>query len=136
MNSGSSHATRNQTYARRIAIALLGARNGLFLGGRSGAVIPLDAKVVQVDVDASEIGHFRPFDVGITADCAETLRALIPPCVESRSMFPETLSAEMRPRTWYSRTRPETVRSIPAGPRLFTRPFRPIPIRLLLARST
>ncbi len=56
---------------------LLGARRGLFLGGRGGAILPTDAKVVQVDVDAAEIGRFRPFDVGITADAVETLRAFL-----------------------------------------------------------
>jgi thiamine pyrophosphate-dependent acetolactate synthase large subunit-like protein len=59
------------------AVLLIGARTGLFLGGRSGTIIPLDAKVVQVDVDAAEIGRFRPFEVGVTADSAETFRALL-----------------------------------------------------------
>jgi thiamine pyrophosphate-dependent acetolactate synthase large subunit-like protein len=58
-------------------VFLLGARRGMFLGGRSGAIIPPEAKVAQVDTDASEIGRFRPFDIGITADSAETLRALL-----------------------------------------------------------
>lgn len=59
------------------AVLMLGARFGMFNGGRSGTVIPLDAKVVHVDTDASEIGHVRPFDVGLTADCGETMRALL-----------------------------------------------------------
>jgi acetolactate synthase-1/2/3 large subunit len=58
-------------------VLLLGARRGMFLGGRSGTVIPPDAKVIQVDIDAAEIGRFCPFDVGITADSAETLRAFL-----------------------------------------------------------
>jgi len=58
-------------------VLLLGARRGMFLGGRSSAIVPPGAKVVQVDVDASEIGRFRPFDIGITADSAETLRAFL-----------------------------------------------------------
>jgi acetolactate synthase-1/2/3 large subunit len=58
-------------------VLLLGARTGMFLGGRSGSIIPLDAKIVQVDVDAAEIGRFRPFEVGITADSGEALRALL-----------------------------------------------------------
>ena len=41
-------------------VLLVGARTGMFLGGRSGAMIPLDAKVLQIDVDAAEIGRFRP----------------------------------------------------------------------------
>jgi acetolactate synthase-1/2/3 large subunit len=56
---------------------LLGARTGLFLGGRGGGIIPLDARIVQIDVDGAEIGRFRPFEVGITADSAEALRALL-----------------------------------------------------------
>jgi acetolactate synthase I/II/III large subunit len=59
------------------AVLLLGARRGMFLGGRSEAPIPADAKVIQVDIDASEIGRFRPFELGITADSAETLRAFL-----------------------------------------------------------
>src|SRR5215475_5856735 len=59
------------------AVLLLGARRGMFLGGRSGVIIPPEAKVVQVDVDASEIGRFRPFDIGITADVTEALRAFL-----------------------------------------------------------
>jgi acetolactate synthase-1/2/3 large subunit len=58
-------------------VFLLGARRGMFLGGRRGGIIPLDAKVIQVDIDAAEIGRFRPFDVGITADSAEMLRTLL-----------------------------------------------------------
>lgn len=56
---------------------LVGARTGMFLGGRSGAMIPLDAKVLQIDVDGAEIGRFRPFAVGITADSGEALRTLL-----------------------------------------------------------
>lgn len=59
------------------AVLMLGARFGMFNGGRGGAVIPLDARIVHVDTDASEIGRVRPFDVGLTADCGETLRALL-----------------------------------------------------------
>jgi acetolactate synthase-1/2/3 large subunit len=57
------------------AVLLLGARFGFYLGGRGGSIVPLDAKVIQVDVDASELGRVRPFDVGITADARQTLRA-------------------------------------------------------------
>lgn len=59
------------------AVLLLGARFGMFLGGRGGDVVPLDATVVQVDTDASEIGHLRGFDVGITADCGQALAAFL-----------------------------------------------------------
>ena len=59
------------------AVLLLGARLGLFTGGRPGAVIPAGAKLVQVDAEAAEIGRLGPVDVAITADCAQTLAALL-----------------------------------------------------------
>jgi len=58
-------------------VLMLGARFGMMLGGRGGGVVPLDATIIQVDTDGSEIGHVRPFDIGITADCGETLRAFL-----------------------------------------------------------
>ena len=58
-------------------VALLaGARFGLYLGGRGGSVIPLDAGIIEIDTDAAELGRLRPFDVGITADAGLALRAL------------------------------------------------------------
>ncbi|MFC0282316.1 thiamine pyrophosphate-binding protein [Camelimonas abortus] len=58
-------------------VVLLGARMGLFLGGRSGAIIPDGARVAQIDVDGAEIGRLRPVDLAIVADAAETLEALL-----------------------------------------------------------
>ena len=58
-------------------VVLLGARTGLFLGGRSGAVIPHAAKLVQIDIDEAEIGRLRAPELAITADVAETLSALL-----------------------------------------------------------
>lgn len=57
-------------------VILLGARAGLFLGGRSGSIIANDARFIQVDIDGSEIGRLRTPDIAITADCAETIAAL------------------------------------------------------------
>ena len=57
-------------------VILLGARLGLLLGGRSGAVVPHAARLAQVHSDATEIGRIRDVDLAIAADCAETLRAL------------------------------------------------------------
>lgn len=59
------------------AVLLLGARLGLFLGGRSGAVIPNAAKLAQVYSDAGEIGRLRDVEVAIAADCGATLEALL-----------------------------------------------------------
>lgn len=58
-------------------IFLLGARTGMFLAGRSGAILPTTGcKYVQVDVDGAEIGREIPVDVGITSDVHEAVIAL------------------------------------------------------------
>lgn len=50
-------------------IILLGARTGMFLGGRGGAIIPSEnCKLVQVDCDGGEIGRTLPVDLGIVSD--------------------------------------------------------------------
>jgi acetolactate synthase-1/2/3 large subunit len=56
-------------------VLVLGARFGLFTGGRSG-VVPEAARVIQIDVEPEEIGRNRDVDLGIAADCREALRAL------------------------------------------------------------
>ena len=59
------------------AVLLLGARLGLFLGGRSGAVVPSTSRVAQIHSDAGEIGRLREIDVAIAADCGAALEALL-----------------------------------------------------------
>ncbi|KIW20848.1 hypothetical protein PV08_01426 [Exophiala spinifera] len=59
-------------------VLLLGARTGFLLGGRSGAVIPnSDAKVVQVDLDACEIGKSTAIDLGIVSDATNFIKAFV-----------------------------------------------------------
>jgi len=58
-------------------VLLLGGRLGLFTGGRQQSIIPAGAKVIQVDIAGEEIGRSRDIDVGIVADCRETLRAFV-----------------------------------------------------------
>ena len=58
-------------------VLLLGARLGLFTGGRRQSVIPPSATVVQVDIEGEEIGRNRDVQVGIEADCREFLRLLL-----------------------------------------------------------
>ncbi len=55
---------------------LLGTRVGLFTGGRSGAMIPHDARLVQIDIEAEEFGRNRDVSLGVVADCREALLAL------------------------------------------------------------
>ncbi len=54
---------------------LVGARLGLFTGGRSGELLG-GARLIQVDIAGEEIGRNRDVDVAIVADCREALRAL------------------------------------------------------------
>ncbi len=57
-------------------VVLLGARMGLLTGGRSGAIIPDNATLIQVDVDAGEMGRLRSTNIPIVADCGLTVSAL------------------------------------------------------------
>ncbi|MCC7365754.1 MAG: thiamine pyrophosphate-binding protein [Dehalococcoidia bacterium] len=58
-------------------VILLGARQGMYTGGRGTATIPAGAKIVQVDIEPAEIGRIRPVDLPIAAGCQELLRALL-----------------------------------------------------------
>lgn len=55
-------------------LLILGARLGMFTGGRRSSMIPPDASVIQVDIAPEEIGRNRDIQLGITADCREALR--------------------------------------------------------------
>jgi acetolactate synthase-1/2/3 large subunit len=57
-------------------VLVLGARLGLFMGGRGAKLIPGTARIIQVDVAAEEIGRNRRVDLGIAADCREAVLAL------------------------------------------------------------
>jgi acetolactate synthase I/II/III large subunit len=69
-----AHKRMNQPSAD--LVILLGTRIGLFTGGRN-SVIPPDARVIQVDIEAEEIGRARNIDLGIVSDCGEFLRQAI-----------------------------------------------------------
>ncbi|MFT4101158.1 MAG: thiamine pyrophosphate-binding protein [Burkholderiaceae bacterium] len=57
-------------------IIQLGARAGMFLGGRHGAIIPHGARLIQIDIDGAEIGRIRTPDVAVVADSTQALIAL------------------------------------------------------------
>jgi acetolactate synthase-1/2/3 large subunit len=57
-------------------VLILGARLGLFTGGRRGGLLPADARVIQIDIAGEEIGRNREIELGIVADCGEAVRAL------------------------------------------------------------
>jgi acetolactate synthase-1/2/3 large subunit len=74
--SGTLAATSAVESMTADVVVLLGARAGLFLGGRSGSIIPNSARFIQIDIDGAEIGRLRTPDIAITADCAEAVEAL------------------------------------------------------------
>lgn len=69
------------------AVLMLGLRFGLYTGLGSDALVPLDAKVIHVDLDGRELGRLRDPAVAIRADSGEMLRALVRASEEHR--FPD-----------------------------------------------
>ena len=57
-------------------VVMLGLRFGLMTGHGSGALIPHQARVVQVDSDARELGHLQPVATTVLADPAAVVRQL------------------------------------------------------------
>ncbi len=58
-------------------VLALGARLGLFIGGRYFCLIPPDAQVIQVDIEGEEIGRNRDVQLGLVGDCREVLRQML-----------------------------------------------------------
>jgi len=58
-------------------VLILGARLGLFTGGRHLSLIPRGAQVIQVDILGEEIGRNREIQLGVVGDCREVLRQLL-----------------------------------------------------------
>jgi acetolactate synthase-1/2/3 large subunit len=81
-------------------VLLLGARLGLFTGGAQRPFIPAAATVIQADIEAEEIGRNREIDIGIVADCRQTLRALHAAAMDrawpDRSAWAKTLRGARR----------------------------------------
>jgi acetolactate synthase I/II/III large subunit len=57
-------------------VLLLGARIGMFTGGRSEMLLPGTTRLIQIDIEGQEIGRNRDVDLGIVADCREAVLAL------------------------------------------------------------
>ncbi|KAF9890236.1 hypothetical protein FE257_006148 [Aspergillus nanangensis] len=58
-------------------VILLGARTGMYLAGRTGAIIPAEnCKLIHVDTDGVEIGRTLPVDVGVVSDIGQFVAAL------------------------------------------------------------
>jgi acetolactate synthase-1/2/3 large subunit len=65
------------TLAQCDVILLLGVRLGLFMGQGKPPFLPAEAKVIQVDIEGSEIGRNRKVDIGIVGDAKEILAQMI-----------------------------------------------------------
>ncbi|KAL1645026.1 hypothetical protein SLS58_004097 [Diplodia intermedia] len=59
------------------AVVLVGARTGMYLGGRSGGgIVPSNCKIIQIDTDGGELGRTFPVAVGMVSDSGAALEAL------------------------------------------------------------
>ena len=57
-------------------ILILGTRLGLFTLGGTDILIPKQARLIHIDVDAKELGKLRPVALPVVSDSREALRAL------------------------------------------------------------
>jgi acetolactate synthase-1/2/3 large subunit len=57
-------------------VLMVGARFALYTGHGSGAMIPLGARIAQIDADARELGKLQAVEFGVVADAAPALEAL------------------------------------------------------------
>ncbi len=58
-------------------VLMLGAKAGMFVGGRKTAMLPAGARLIQVLAQPEEIGRLRDIDVAIAADCGSALDVLL-----------------------------------------------------------
>lgn len=57
-------------------VLVVGARLGLFTGGRNPAMIPADARIAQIDIEPEEIGRVRNVEIAVTADSGTAFATL------------------------------------------------------------
>src|SRR5512133_403375 len=70
------HISRKEALARADVVLLVGTPLDFRMGYGTEPTFAAGAKVIQVEVDAAEIGRNRPIDVGIVADARSALAAL------------------------------------------------------------
>lgn len=58
-------------------VLLMGARLSLFLLNGKPPAIPYNARVIQIDIEGTEIGRNRAIDLGIVGDLKEVLKGMI-----------------------------------------------------------
>lgn len=88
--------------ARPDLIIMLGARFGLFTGGDNDAVIPGDAKIIQVDIEPREFGRVRAVDLPVQSDCRAFIEATCDALGEDwRPVSREWQDRVMTTRRWH-----------------------------------
>src|SRR5512139_2769773 len=70
------HLSRKEALAQADLVLVVGTPLDFRMGYGTEPTFAAGAKVIQVDVDASEIGRNRPIDVGVVADARSALAAL------------------------------------------------------------
>jgi thiamine pyrophosphate-dependent acetolactate synthase large subunit-like protein len=68
---------RSTAFREADLILLVGTRINYVIGHLAPPRFNASAKLIQVDIDATEIGHNRPADVGIVGDARAVLRQLL-----------------------------------------------------------
>jgi acetolactate synthase-1/2/3 large subunit len=68
---------RNTAFREADLILVIGTRINYVIGHLAPPRFNADAKLIQVDIDAGEIGHNRPADVGIVGDARAVLRQFL-----------------------------------------------------------
>ena len=69
-------AARSKAFREADVILVMGTRFNYMLAFAQAPRLNGDAKIIQVDIDASEIGHNRAVDVGIVGDCKVVFQQL------------------------------------------------------------
>ncbi len=57
-------------------ILIVGARLGLFTGGRNPLMLARETRIAQIDIEPEEIGRVRDVEIAVTADAASAFDAL------------------------------------------------------------
>ncbi len=70
------HLSRKEALAAADVVVVVGTPLDFRMGYGTEPTFAIGAKVIQVDVDAAEIGRNRPIDVGIVADARSFVEAL------------------------------------------------------------
>ena len=89
-------AARSMAFREADVALFVGTRFNFVIGNATPPRWSRDLKVVQVDIDGSEIGHNRPADVGLVADAKRALQALTAEAQAAALRAPDDWVARLR----------------------------------------